>query len=82
MAHKTKLQARFEAAKGFLEYNPNQTFCLQVFWIVRSPTAAQEMMQSFSKCAAACARDTPTTVMYYFRISKDQRLADEYRFGN
>ena len=36
----TKMQERFDAPKGFLEYNPKQTFALQVYWILRSPSAA------------------------------------------
>lgn len=77
---KTKMQQLFEAPKGGLEYNPNQTFALHVFWIVRSPTAAMEMIQKgFNPCGKSTLRDTPTTMVYFFRIARDQRLAEKFK---
>jgi hypothetical protein len=73
---KTKFQQLLDAPKGSKEYNPTQSFALQVFWVVRSPTAAKEMIEKgFAPCGKATLRDTPTTLAYFFRISRDQRLA-------
>jgi len=75
---KTKYQQLMESKKGGKEYNPTQSLCLQVFWVVRSPRAAREMIQQgFIPCAKATARDTPPTLAYFFRISRDQRLAQK-----
>ena len=77
---KTKFQEILEAPKGCTEYNPHQSFALQVYWIVRSPRAASEMIQhGFTPCASATSRDTPTTITYLFRVSKDQRLAEQMK---
>lgn len=73
---KTKWQQMLDATKGGLEYNPTQSFALQVYWVVRSPTAAKEMIErGFVPCGKATMRDTPTTLVYLFRISRDQTLA-------
>ncbi|KAJ3116440.1 hypothetical protein HDU96_009697 [Phlyctochytrium bullatum] len=72
----TKWQALLAAPKGGKEFNPTQSFALQVHWVVRSPQAAAEMIsKGFRPCSAACLRDTPTTLAYLFRISQDQRMA-------
>jgi hypothetical protein len=77
---KTKFEKMMDATKGFLEYNPKQTFALHVQWVVRSPTAAREMIQKgFVPCARATMRDTPTTLAYVFRISRDQRPAELFK---
>jgi hypothetical protein len=77
---KTKWQQMMDAPKGGLEYNPNQSFALHVYWIVRSPTAAREMIErGFKPCVEATKRDTPTTMAYIFRISHDQRLAEKLK---
>ena len=77
---KTKMQQLFEAPKGFTEYNPNQSFMLQVYWIIRSPKALNEMIeQGFFPCARCTERDTPTTLAYFFRISRDQQLAAQFK---
>jgi hypothetical protein len=77
---KTKWQQILDSPKGCFEYNPNQTFCLHVYWIVRSPSAAKEMLEKgFRPCAEATLRDSPTTITYFFRISRDQRLAQEFK---
>jgi hypothetical protein len=66
--------------KGFLAYNPSQSFVLHVFWIVRSPKSAQEMIEKgFVPCSLATARDTPTTLSYAFRISRNQKRALKYK---
>lgn len=77
---KTKFQEYMDKPKGCLEYNTHQSFCLQVFWVVRSPKAAAEMMEKgFTPCSAATQRDTPTTLCYFFRVSRDQSLATELK---
>ncbi|KAL9651550.1 hypothetical protein ABK040_001496 [Willaertia magna] len=77
---KTKWQQLLESPKGSLEFNPNQSFALQVYWVVRSPTAAKEMIEKgFQPCSKATFRDTPTTLAYIFRISQDQRLAKKLK---
>jgi hypothetical protein len=77
---KTTMQKLMEAPKGGLEYNPTQSFALHVYWVVRSPTAASEMIKSgFKSIAKATMRDTPTTLAYVFRISRDQRLATKLK---
>jgi hypothetical protein len=77
---KTKFQQLMDSPKGSLEFNPNQSFALHVLWIVRSPTAAAEMLEKgFRECAKASMRDTPTTLTYLFRIADDQSLAQSYR---
>jgi len=77
---KTKWQQLLDAPKGSTEYNPTQSFALHVFWVVRSPKAAKEMIeQGFKPCARATMRDTPTTLAYIFRISRDQRLAEKLK---
>ena len=42
---KTKMQELYDAPKGFTEYNPKQSFMLQVYWIIRSPKALNEMIE-------------------------------------
>eukprot|EP01097_Dermamoeba_algensis_P001088 TRINITY_DN1410_c0_g3_i1.p1 TRINITY_DN1410_c0_g3~~TRINITY_DN1410_c0_g3_i1.p1 ORF type:complete len:412 (+),score=64.66 TRINITY_DN1410_c0_g3_i1:32-1237(+) len=81
MSHtKTKWQQIMDAPKGSMEYNPTQSFALHVIWIVRSPSAAKEMIQhGFKACSVATKRDTPTTLTYFFRVSRDQRLADQLK---
>jgi hypothetical protein len=77
---KTKFQQLMDSPKGCLEFNPNQSFALHVLWIVRSPTAAAEMLsKGFRECSKASMRDTPTTLTYLFRIADDQSLAASYR---
>jgi hypothetical protein len=77
---KTKFQQLMDSPKGCLEFNPNQSFALHLLWIVRSPTAAAEMLQKgFRDCAKASMRDTPTTLTYFFRIAHDQTVAHKYR---
>lgn len=77
---KTKWQLMLEKQKGCIEYNPTQSFALHVMWVVRSPTAAKEMIErGFRLCSEASMRDTPTTLAYIFRISYDQRLATQFR---
>ena len=74
--NKTKWQQLMESPKGCLEFNPHQSFVLHVFWVVRSPAAAKEMItKGFTPCGKATLRDTPTTICYFFRIAKDQSLA-------
>jgi len=76
---KTKWQQLLEAPKGCLEYNPQQAFALQVFWLVRSLKAAQEMIEKgLRPCSVATQRNTPTTLAYLFRISHDQKLAKDF----
>lgn len=77
---KTKWQQLLEAPKGGLEFNPKESFCLQVFWVVRSITAAKEMIiQGFNPCANATMKNTPTTLAYFFRVAKDQSLAEKFK---
>lgn len=77
---KSKWQQYLDAPKGCMEYNPNQSFALHVYWVVRSPTAASDMIEKgFAPCSQATLRDTPTTLTYFFRISRDQRLAQNLK---
>ncbi|CEO99905.1 unnamed protein product (mitochondrion) [Plasmodiophora brassicae] len=77
---RTKYDELLDRPKGGLEYNPEQTFALHVFWVVRSRRAAMEMVaRGFRPCAAATERDTPTTLAYLFRVAHDQRLAERVR---
>lgn len=74
------MQQILDAPKGGLEFNPNHSFALHVMWVLRSPTAAKEMIEKgFLPCADACKRDTPTTLTYLFRVSRDQRLAQKFK---
>ena len=69
-----------ESPKGCLVYNPHQSFALQVYWVVRSPSALRDMMsRGFAPCGAASMRDSPTTVTYLFRLARDQSLAHKFR---
>jgi len=76
ISKKTKWQELMDSPKGFMEYNPNQSFALHVYWVVRSVRAAEEMIErGFFECANATKRDTPTTLAYFFRISRNQKFA-------
>jgi hypothetical protein len=76
----TKWTQLMDSTKGSIEYNPTQAFSLQVYWVVRSPKAAAEMIEKgFLPCAKATQRDTPTTLAYIFRIARDQSLAEKLK---
>lgn len=77
---KTKWQLLVESEKGHKEYNPYQSFSLNVKWIVRSKKAAQEMIEKgFEPCSKCTQKDTPTTITYIFRISQNQSLATKFK---
>jgi hypothetical protein len=65
--------------KGFLEYNPAESFAIHVQWVVASRKAAEEMLEALRTCADCTTRDAPPVLCYFFRISHDQGLAREMR---
>eukprot|EP00049_Salpingoeca_infusionum_P019589 m.362562 g.362562 ORF g.362562 m.362562 type:complete len:379 (-) comp20630_c0_seq1:172-1308(-) len=76
----TSMQKAMAAPKGHLEFEADSAFALHVRWIVRSPQAAADMlMKGFAPCGAATLRDTPATATYFFRVSRDQRLAESMK---
>ncbi|KAJ1545087.1 hypothetical protein HK405_008153 [Cladochytrium tenue] len=77
---RTKFDELLDRPKGGLRFNPAQTFALHVTWVVASPSAADSMLaRGFTPCAAATQRDTPTTAVYLFRVSRNQRAAEAMR---
>ena len=72
----TYWQKRLAEPKGWVEYNPNETFVIHVQWVVANRAAADEMLAALHRCAEATLRDAPPVVSYFFRISHDQRLAE------
>jgi len=65
--------------KGHKAFNPNESFCLSVSWILRNPQVAKEMLsEGLQVCAKATQRDTPCVPMYMFRKAYDQSPAEEY----
>jgi hypothetical protein len=71
----TAWDKRLAETKGFVEYNPAESFVIHVQWVVANPACAHEMLQALAKCARATLRDAPPVLCYCFRISHDQRLA-------
>ena len=75
----TYWQKRLAEPKGWVEYNPNETFVIHVQWVVANRAAADEMLAALHRCAEATLRDAPPVVSYFFRISHDQRLAESMK---
>ena len=75
----TYWQKRLAEPKGWVEYNPNETFVIHVQWVVANRVVAGEMLAALRRCAAATLRDAPPVVSYFFRISHDQRLAESMK---
>ena len=71
----TAWDKRLAETKGFVEYNPAESFVIHVQWVVANRTCAHEMLTALAQCARATLRDAPPVLCYCFRISHDQRLA-------
>ena len=67
----TYWQKRLREPKGWVEYNPNESFAIHVQWVVANRVAADEMLAALNRCAEATLRDAPPVVSYFFRISHD-----------
>ena len=68
---------RLSETKGYVEYNPNESFVIHVQWVVTNLKVGREMIEALQKCAMATSRDAPPVLCYLFRISHDQRLAKQ-----
>lgn len=79
--HTTTFDDRLARQKGFVEYNPSESFVIHVQWVVANRKAAEEMLEALKTCAAATARDAPPTLAYFFRVSHDQSLAQAMKAG-
>ena len=49
----TYWQKRLAEPKGWVEYNPKETFVIHVQWVVANRVVAGEMLAALRRCAAA-----------------------------